>query len=170
MADSSILVYRNQKGKYKEIETYYLFSLNKANGHTFILYHPTMDKEEGDTLSEEEMKAFVIGGYLGKTESKAPLATIESFVLGAATPFAVASMSVNPFFSIIIPALNSTFIGITAPRKQKIMRKYPELSKNPLFVEGYREAAKRKRTKNSIVGGLVGMLTGIATIFVIISQ
>jgi len=170
MADSSIIVYRNQKGKYKEVETYYCFSLNKSNGEVTVLYRPTMDKEEGDTLTIEEMEAFVIGGYLGKMESKAPLASLESFAIGMATPFVVASASVNPFFSIIIPALNSTFIGATNPRVKKIKKKYPELSKNPLFIEGYRESAKRKRTKNSIVGGFVGMLTGIATVFIIISR
>ncbi len=170
MADSNILFYQNKKGKYKEVEVYYLFSINKADGNKQILYGPTMDVNEGDTLTIDEMEAFVIGGYLGKTESRAPLAIIESFAIGFTTPFVVASMSVNPFFSILIPALNSTFIGVTSPSKKRIKKKYPKLAKNELFIEGYRESAKQKRTKKSIVGGLAGVLISMATVFFIISR
>ena len=123
--------------------------------------------EEGDTLTIDEMHAFVIGGFFGNTKYKAPLATIEGVVVGLGSPFLVAATGFNPFSSIIIPATNSALIGITRPSEKKIKKKYPELSQNPLFVEGYKEAAKRKRTKNSIVGGLVGLAAGIAAVFII---
>ncbi len=164
--DGRVLNYVNRKGKHKDIETFFLFIINKTDGTKKVLYKPTME-EEGDTLTVEEMRAFVIGGFFGNTKYKAPLATVEGFIVGAASPFLVASVGLNPFYSIIIPAANSTLIGITSPSDKKIREKYPELSKNEMFVEGYKQSAKRKRTKNSIVGGLIGMAAGIAAVFII---
>jgi hypothetical protein len=164
-----ILNYKNKKGKHRDVETFYLFSINKSDGSREILYKPNMG-EEGDTLTLSEMESFVIGGFYGSTKYKAPWATAEGFVVGAASPFVVALAGLNPFFSIIIPAANTTVVGITKPCEKKIKTKYPELSKDQLFIEGYKEAAKRKRTKNSIKGGVVGLVVGIASVFIIMSN
>ena len=164
--EGRILNYVNHKGKHKDVETFFLFSLNKADGSVKIIYKPSME-EEGDTLTVDEMRSFVLGGFFGTTKYKARGALVEGFVVGAASPFLVASLGANPFFSIIIPAINSTVVGVTKPSEKKIQKQYPELSKDTLFVEGYKEAAKRKRTKNSIIGGLIGMAAGIVTVFII---
>jgi len=164
-----ILLYENKKGKYKDVETFFLFSINKADGTQNIIYKP-LGEEEGDTLTVEEMRAFVRGGHCGYKEYKAPISTIEGLIVGFSSPFFVASFGLNPFYSILIPAMNSTLVGATSPSTRRITKKYPELSKNPMFIEGYKEAAKRKRTKNSIVGGLVGIVTGVATVLIIITR
>ena len=167
--EGTVLNYTNYKGKFKDIETFYLFSINKADGTKEMLYKPVIGDEENvaDTLTVDEMGAFVIGGFLAKKNYKARGALIEGFVVGVGSPFLVASLSMNPFYTLIIPTVNSAIIGITRPCDKKIREKYPKLSKNELFVEGYKEAAKTKRTKNSIVGGLVGVVVGFATVFLI---
>ncbi len=164
--EGKILNYKNKKGKHRDIETFFLFSINKADGTKNILYKPTME-EEGDTLTVDEMHSFVIGGFLANVNYKARGALAEGFVVGAVSPFLVASLNLNPFYSIIIPAINSTVVGVTMPSETKIIELYPNLSKDLMFLEGYKEAAKRKRTKNSIVGGLVGLVAGITTVFII---
>jgi len=164
--EGKVLNYVNHKGKFKDIESFFLFSINKSDGTKNIIYKPDMG-EEGDTLTIDEMQAFVIGGFFGNTKYKARLALAEGFVVGVGSPFLVATLGLNPFYSIIIPAANSALIGVTKPSDKKIRESYPELSKNEMFVEGYKEAAIRKRTKNSIVGGLIGLVAGIATIFIL---
>ncbi len=164
--EGQIFNYVNHKGKHRDVESFYLFSINKADGTKDIIYKPTME-EEGDTLTIDEMHSFVIGGFLANKNYKAKGALAEGFVVGVASPFLVASMHLNPFYSIIIPALNSTAVGITRPSDKKIIEAYPNLSKDRMFLEGYKESAKRKRTKNSIVGGLVGLAAGITSVFII---
>lgn len=160
------LNYSNQKGKLKDVEAFSLYSINKADGTKIQVYQPTME-EEGDTLTVEEMQSFVIGGYFGSSKYKAPWATAEGFIVGAASPFAVAAAGLNPLLSIVIPAGNSSIVGLTNPSMKKIQKNYPQWSKDPVFVEGFKEAAKRKRIKNSIKGGILGMVLGIATVFII---
>ncbi|MBN2669016.1 MAG: hypothetical protein JXR60_07290 [Bacteroidales bacterium] len=167
--DGQILNYVNHKGKHRDVEVYYIYKIVKSDGSTKILYAPSM-QEEGDTLTVEEMGYFVNGGHKANTEYKAPLSTIEGFVVGAGSPFLVASVGLNPFISIIIPAANTTVVGVTSPRERKIIERYPELSKQPTFVEGYRQSAKRKRTKNSIKGSIVGLVAGITAVFIISAQ
>ncbi len=166
--EGKFLNYKNEKGKHRDIETFFLFSINKADGTKNILYKPTME-EEGDTLTFAEMEAFVQGGALANKNYKARGALVEGFVVGAGSPFLVASLGTNPFFSIIIPALNSTVVGVLNPSEKKIRNNYPELSKDIMFVEGYKQSAKRKRTKKSIIGGLAGIAVGITTVFIIIA-
>ena len=167
--EGKVLNYTNHKGKYKDIEVFYLFSINKADGSKSILYKPAIgdDENKADTLTVEEMEAFMIGGFLAKKNYKARGALAEGFVVGVASPLLVSYLSINPFYALLIPAANSAVIGITRPSDQKIREKYPELSKNELFVEGYKEAAKTKRTKHSIIGGLVGLVVGFTTVFLL---
>jgi len=167
--EGNILNYTNFKGKFKDIETFYLYSINKADGTKNILYKPAIGDDENnvDTLTVEEMHTFVIGGFLAKKHYNAPLALAEGFIVGLASPLFIASVSINPFFAIIIPAVNSAVIGVTRPCDKNIKTKYPELSKSDLFIEGYKEAAKSKRTKNSIIGGLIGLAVGFTTVILL---
>ena len=166
--EGRFLNYKNEKGKHRDTETFFLFSLNKSDGTKNILYKPTME-EEGDTLTVAEMEAFVRGGALANKNYKARGALAEGFAVGVASPFLVASLGANPFFSIIIPAVNVSVVGVLNPSDKKIRENHPELSKDAMFVEGYKQSAKRKRTKKSIVGGLAGIFVGITTVFIIIA-
>ena len=167
--NGNVLNYTNHKGKLKDIETFFIFSINKADGSQNILYKPAIgdDEFQADTLTIDEMHAFVIGGFLAKKDYKARGALIEGFIVGAAAPWLIASLSANPFYSIIIPAANSAVFGAIRPCDKKIKRKYPKLSENKLFLEGYKEAAKTKRVKNSIIGGLVGIVVGFTSVFLL---
>lgn len=162
--DGTVLNYLNRKGKQRTYETFYIFGISKTDGTQEIFYKP-MNEDESDTLTVDEMQSFVIGGFYGSTKYKAPLATLEGFAMGVASPFIATEVAgasfLTPYLSIIIPALNTTLIGVTRPSERRIIRKYPELEKNKLFIEGFKESARRKRTKNSLLGGVVGLATGI---------
>ena len=164
--EGHILNYKNKKGKHRDVETFFLFSINKVDGTKNILYKPSME-EEGDTLTIAEMKSFVTGGATANAKYKGYGALAEGFVIGVASPFLVASLGTNPFYSILIPSINSTVVGLTSPSSKKITKHYPELSKDVMFVEGYKQSAKRKRTKKSIIGGLIGLASGIAAVLII---
>jgi len=165
--NGSILSYLNRKGKRKTYETFYIFGISKSDGTKEVFYKP-MYEDESDTLSVEEMQAFVIGGFYGSTKYRAPWATLEGFALGTASPFIASGVLGSSFWSLplsfVIPLTNTTIIGATRPSERRILRKYPELSKNKMFIEGFKESAKRKRTKNSLLGGLAGLATGILII------
>ena len=163
--DGIILTYLNKKGKEKEVDIDYLFAIVNADGTKKIVYKPS-DNDE-DTLTVEEMGFFVRGGQEAREKYKARLAFVEGFVVGVASPFGVLATIGNPFYTPILPAVNSTVIGLTIPSSKKIQKRYPELSKNKLFVEGYKEAGRQKRVKHSIFGGIGGILTGILIIAIL---
>lgn len=165
--DGALLSYLNRKGKRKSYETFYIFGISRTDGSKEIFYKP-MYEDESDTLTVDEMQSFVIGGFYGSTKYKAPLATVEGFAVGLASPFIAPEIAgagfLTPYLSIIIPALNTTLVGATRPSERRIIKKYPELAQSQLFIEGFKESAKRKRTKNSLFGGAVGLVTGIILI------
>jgi len=160
--DGTILSYLNKKNKEKEVDIDYLFAIINADGSQQVVYKPS-DNEE-DTLTIKEMYFFVRGGQEAREHHKAKIAFVEGFVVGVASPFVVLATIGNPFYTPILPAINSTVVGLTKPSVKKIKLKYPELAKNKLFVEGFREAGRQKRVKHSIFGGVGGILTGILII------
>ncbi len=163
--DSTLIGYYNKKGKPKDIEVFYVFSINKADGTEQIIYKPQVD-EGGVGISVEDMRAFVKGGYLGKKNYGGNFALVEGMLVGAASPWLIASVGLNPLYSVVLPAANSFLVGVTKPSKGRIMKKYPKESQSKYFVDGFREAAKRKRTKKSILGGVIGLAAGIASVFI----
>ncbi len=163
--DSTMIGYYNKKGKPKTIEVFYIFSINKADGTEQIVYKPQPYENETG-ISIENMRAFVKGGYLAKENYGGNFALIEGLLVGIASPFVIASAKVNPFYSVLIPAANSFIVGLTKPSRSNIIKKYPKESKNQFFVDGFTQSAKRKRTKKSIIGGVIGLATGIASIFI----
>jgi len=163
--DGLNLTYLNKKGKKREVAIDYLFAIINADGNRQIVYDPSNNEE--DTLSIEDMSFFVQGGVKARKYHKARIACAEGFVIGVASPFVVLSTIGNPFYTPILPTINSVIIGLTTPSEKKIKKQYPQLAKNKLFIEGYKEAGRQKRVKHSIFGGIGGMLTGILIIAIL---
>lgn len=158
--EGRILNYKNRKGKHRDVETFFLFSINKADGTTEMLYAPNME-EEVDTLTVEEMNSFRIGGFLANKNYKAKGALVGGIALGFASTVSAGGLKLNAMLIVLPPVVKSVIIGVTNPSEKKLFEAYPHKSKDIMFVEGYKQSAKRKRTKKSIVGGLIGIAAGI---------
>lgn len=167
LENNEIINYKNAKGKFRDVESDFIYAIHMSNGEKVAVYQPSLNEQSTDTLSVEEMKSFVSGGHYANMEYRAIGAFLEGYIVGVAAPMAVATIGLNPFYALIVPAANSAVIGITRPSERKIIERHPDESKQALFIEGYREAAKRKRIKSSINGGLLGVVASITVIFVV---
>ncbi len=165
--DSTLLGYINKKGKQKEVERFFVFSIHESNGNEIVVYNPNAEGMNPD-VSVENMRAFVEGGHIARKNYNGNFALIEGVLVGMASPWAVASVHLNPFYSVLIPAANTFVVGLTKPSQKKIIEKYPKKSQNQFFVDGFTESAKRKRIKKSIIGGVVGIAAGIASVFILL--
>lgn len=162
----SIISY-NYKNRTKEILTDEVFSITDENKTKRILY--SKNETLGYDLEMKEMESFVLGSFEARENFHAYGAAALGFAIGVTAvvvPFLNKTIPVNQFdlpLFPVLPILNSTGIAISSnhyPSNSKIAEKYPELSENIYFVEGYRQTAKHKKIRNSIIGGIGGVLTG----------
>jgi len=157
----------NYKNKTKEFLMDEVFSLTDENKTKRIFYSRNAD--EGFELNVKEMESFILGSYEARENFHAYGATIAGFAIGITTvvvPVFNKTIPINKFdlpLFPVLPILNTTGIAIGSnhyPSNAKISEKYPELSEDIFFVEGYRQTAKHKKVRNSIIGGIGGILTG----------
>ena len=156
------LNYLNKRGKEKSVEYDFLFSVIDSTGKEKIMFKTS--NIDGEEFSVEQMRSFVNGEIAGRENHKARLSTASGFVFGAAGGALFAS---GMFIAPLIPAANSAVIGFTKVNEKKIKEKFPEYTDDEYFVKGYKIAAKENRTTNSLKGGLVGLLVGIASVLII---
>ncbi len=160
--------YENQKGKIKEIDGEFIFSITDNNGSEKIYYKP--DTIEGNFYTTEQMRSFVTGGYDARIKYKSPVLTISGFIVGAGSIFIMPGIGLPLFYSPLIPAVYSTIAGFTAPSKKTIISNNPQYSKDQYYIKGYQEAVANKRVKNTIIGTGLGVLVGIISYSVIEKQ
>lgn len=161
------LNYKNEKGRTKTVDSDYIFSITDKNGSTKIFYSPD-SSSENSSLSIEQMANFVKGQSFAKDNYKANLFTYGGAIAG----FGGATMGVYILplmYAPIFPAANSAVIGLTQASKKKFSKKYPQYADNEYFIYGYQERSKVKRTKNSIIGGIGGLIAGVIAVSLISS-
>jgi hypothetical protein len=158
-----------KKNKIKEILIDDIFSVTDGNNNEIILYKKNI--EFGLELEVNEMKSFVIGSNYAIENYKSPVSTLSGFATGITAvvcPFFNQSISVSSFNITLIPALpiaNAGGIFLLSknyPSDEKINQIYPDYANDNHFKEGYRNAAKNKKVKNSIFGSIGGILVGFA--------
>lgn len=157
------LSYTNKKGKEKQIERDYIYSINDSLGNVKCLYREdTLASADEVQLTCDQMFFYVKGQSAAVENYKAPLVTIGGFLTGAAGAYFPISWA-KP----IVPTIYCASIGFTKPSKKRVLKKFPNYAENEYFVYGFQEAARSKRTKNAIGGGIAGLFAGIISIMVI---
>lgn len=149
------LIYRNIKGKDRSYDLDDIFSVTDAEGNEKIFYKP----EYADWPSANDVRNFIQGKTDGSNEYKAPLWTAGSFALGIGTPFILG------FYAPLIPAGLSTGVGVW-PENKFIVENSSPLNSNDFYKEGYKEAVRKRRVNNTLIGGFSGIITAMAIIII----
>jgi len=151
--------YKNKRNKDKYINIDNVFSLTDSIGNEQIFYLPVKLEEDSDTFNVEQMRSFVQGEFDADNEHKARLAFATGLVtgVGGAVVFSGALL----FWSPIVPLSNGVVVGLTKPKKSKVIKLHPDRADDEHYIMGYRESARGKRTGAAIKGGLIGLGLGI---------
>jgi len=154
-----LITYKNKKNKEKTIDIDNVFSLTDSAGKEQIYYLPVRLEEDSDTFNVEQMRSFVQGEFDADKEHKARLAFASGIVTGVGG--AVVFSGGLLFWSPIVPLTNGVTVGLTKPKKSKVIKLHPERANDEHYIMGYRESASGKRTGAAIKGGLIGLGLGI---------
>jgi hypothetical protein len=163
--EDGMLNYFNKRNKEKHIGLEYVYSVNEKSGAKKIYYEPTV--MDNTPFSVDQMWSFIRGEYEAQENYHPVGSTIIGVTAGAGSVYLVTLISGSPFLSPLIPAAGSAITGLTDIPQKNIQKKYPQYSDNEFFIAGYREIGNQKRVSNSIKGGLLGLVLGIASAIVI---
>lgn len=136
-----------------------VFSVNYANNTQKIFYR--QDSAIGFDLSQKQMELFVLGEREAITNYKAPWITVGGFVVG------VAATHVLQFWGVITPAVYATAFGIITPKLHTSPSLSYSITSDFNFLEGYKYTATRKKVKNALIGGIVGVAAYAITSYAI---
>ncbi len=154
-----LISYKNKRNKEKFINIDNVFSLTDSTGKEEVFYLPVRLEEDSDTFNVEQMRSFVQGEFDADNEHKARLAFASGIVAGFGGPVIFSGGLV--FWSPIVPLTNSVAVGLTKPKKSKVIKLHPDRANDEHYILGYRESARGKRTGAAIKGGLIGLTLGI---------
>jgi len=159
-----------------------------VQGHKTLLY--TRDSANGNLFNTEQMSYFIKGLQEGREHYHAPFATLGGFVSGVTGGF-------FGFWGMTIPTTYVFITGIKTPKINMPLQvsenllsenepalpeyglKYNTTSEfeqtdadiyAPYYNYGYKAAAKDKKIKNAIKGGVIGFIAFVATSYVMISR
>lgn len=139
-----------------EMEHDELFSASKAEAEK--IYY-SLDEPNGDFLSQDEMRAFVIGEKDARYGVRGRFWLISGFAVGAISGYAmkasVYSVAVPPLFAL------SAQIPVVKIKESHISdRAYYQ---NEDYAAGYASHARSKYTRQALKGSVLGMLVGMLT-------
>lgn len=157
-----IVVYnQGEDAKYiyaKTYEKYEVMYVRFGNtGRKRYIY--TYDTAIGNIVKVKDMERFVLGEQYSKKYYHTPLSAVFGLAIGA-----VGGLTLR-YYSLLAPPIGYFLVNIKRGRKphDKGLVKYPpSLIVNDFFINGYREMAKRKKSKMALLGGLVGSISSIA--------
>lgn len=164
--NENLIKFQNKRGKEKNIELDYIFSVRNANGSENVIYKESVIEDENITI--ESMRSFVNGAYTARKQYRAPLATISGFVIGAGSVFAFPMVGAPIFYSPVLPAGYSAVIGSTNPCESRIVKRNPTAENDEYYIRGYKEMANQKRVSNTVKGGLLGIAASIIAIIILV--
>jgi hypothetical protein len=137
------------------LDKYRVFSITYANGKESVIYK--RDSINDEEFSEQEMRYFIKGEQDAKNGYKAPVAFIGGVVAGFA-----GGMMVN-LLSPIVPGVYCAIVGSQWIRIKRTSVSDPELLNQKTYLMGYEKIARSRRVQKALLGGLVGLIGGIAT-------
>ena len=163
--EDGMLNYYNKHNKEKHVGLEYVYSVVEKNGYKKVFYEPSI--MDNTPFSIEQMGSFIKGEFEAHENYHAAGATIIGVITGAGGVYLSSLVAGTPFYSPIVPAIGSVIVGSTNKNADKIAEKYPQYSNNEYFIMGYQEIANQKRISNSIKGGLLGLVLGVASAIII---
>ncbi len=131
-----------------------LFALVDREGNEIAVYQP--DTFE-NAVSYENMRYYVYGLHDARLEYSAGFPFVTGFVLGVSTPF------LFNFWAPLFPTTFSTTLGLL-PEKKLVIDNQSAYYTNDFYVEGYKDAVRNKRVKNSLFGGITGLVIGFLAV------
>lgn len=147
-------VNKKKRTRLKVIDKADIFAVYFKDSSARILYSPDVTVESDMTISE--MESFIAGENLARYRYRAPWATACGVVSGLGGVYL-------GFWGFTIPA---AYVGVVSAIPVKATRKKyfpPERISDEAYVEGFKYAAKRKKLKNALIGGGIGVATlGVA--------
>jgi len=149
--DNLTIRYKNEKGKTKLLSTKELFSATPAGDQEYIYFKATPE------MSLDNMKDYMQGETDATMNYKPKGAFWAGLGIGFTTPFALGKLSP------IVPIAFSLTLGQIAPKATKL--NIAANSEN--YIKGYQLVAKRKRLVNSLLGGGIGLIGGLTSVYLI---
>lgn len=157
----SYTVVKKKKSKIKYLYKENIFAIHYKDSITDIFYTPDITEENPFTI--DEMRRFISGENLARHHYHPRWATACGVVAGVG----------GIYFGIYGLLIPTAYVAITSsvPVSTKRKKYIPEDKKNDeIFLEGFKQEAKRKKLINSVVGGVsgavflgttLGILTGL---------
>lgn len=150
-----IVFYKNKKGKIKWESMSDVFSLTREDSVHIIFYKPDCE----DVCFKIDQMADFLNGFAAGKEESAIFPLITGVVVGGGSSFFI----VKAGLSVLAPMPsvgNSILFGGIRPNPDNfdIPEKYKD---NAHYKEGLVQSLKRKRATWSIIGGGIGIMTGV---------
>jgi len=142
--------------KQKKIDKIDVFSIDYSD-NTHKIFYKT-DSSFGLSLSIVQMEHYIKGEQYAINNYKAPWVT----ACGLCAGFAPTIYYFN-FYGLLAPAVYGTAMGIITPKIKHIENISPEFLNNKHFLDGYREAATKKKLKNALFGSIGGVAIAVIT-------
>jgi len=98
LGKNNFLLYKNQKGKIKNIEFQEIFSIKEKSGNEKIFYKP--DSTNNESFSVEQMQFFVKGENDAINNYKSPWTTVGGITVGAGS---VVCVPLAGLYSLYVP-------------------------------------------------------------------
>ncbi len=142
--------FKNGKFKLKRLSRYDVYQVDFEDSATVVIYEK--NESEGLSLEKMDMKKYIMGEMDARKNYKAPMVTVGGLVAGAAGGAGI----INPFYGTLIPATYTSVIGIKSAKIKEEMVSNTEMINNRYFKSGYRDRASKIKTKNAIIGSVIG--------------
>ena len=160
--DANVLFYQFQKNngktKTKSLGLNEVFSIKLEDGKENVFYNPSSEE-----FNIGEMRTVLQGEYTAIKDYKPYWAFATGFAVGAGTMLVPA----NTFYALSIPISLNIGFAFISPSEKYINKHYPNFEGDEFFIYGFKQSGKTKILKNTIFGTLVGIATGVVTLYAI---
>lgn len=154
----NLLQYETMHGKNKKahlLDGSEVYSVFDAQQIETVIYKP----QDAEQFSTFEMRYVVQGEAIAYNEYKPIWPLVAGFVVG----FGSMMLPVNPMLGLSLPIAYNVGIAFVKPCDHYVLKHYPVEASDELFVYGYKQHAKNKILKRSILGTVTGIAAGIGT-------
>jgi hypothetical protein len=142
-----------ERQKVRSIASHKVFAIYTPLGKEVITFLPDTTDQD---LSVVDMLSFTDGLAAGYSMTKYPIAFTAGLLISASSG-AFLPMPVN----FLVPVLYPAVVGMTPIHNNKFQVIPQNKSDNELFLSGFENAGRQKRTKSAVVGSVGGFVSGL---------
>ncbi len=159
------IVYKNEKGKTKTVETIDVFSLKKQDKTETVFYK----QDSVNDFNLSQMRDFINGEFDGRTKFKDnAFANTAPYAIGFGAQLLMPFVGLV-FVAPVLPAGYCVFAGKKSIKAENL-NIAPQYANNEHYKIGYQISARKKRLNHSLIGGAVGLVTGLAASYLIFGK